>query len=379
MVTAEVVPLRSALLALRGDWQQLYQSGTFEPCVSFEWSVALIENQLRAHDDLWIARLKHDDRVIGIVPLMRDKHVLAGMPVYTLRPIAERYTTHSDLLIARYDGEAVDAFVRAIIAMPQFWDEFRVSRLLVAVKLREALGSTLRRVGAAHHFRPESPSFFLDLPDHFDSYLATRDGKFRNYLKRMEARLRVRGDVELRVCTSTEDVESMYAALLEIERNSWKQQHGTSIARLDHQRGFYGDLCRSTADIGTLHLSVLFLEARPVAHNLGLISNGRYYYLKTSYVSALKELAPAAVARAWLIRSLIGSGVREFDFPAEPYEWERRWTDQLRHHEGLSVFSRSCRSRLLAIAHTTKDRLKLRGKRAWTYVDPKSHTGASEQ
>lgn len=379
MVIAEVVPLRSALTALRDDWRRLYQAGAFEPCVSFEWSVALSENQLGAHADLWIVLLKRGDRVIGIVPLMRDTHTFAGISVHTMRPMAERCSTHSDLLIAEYDDEAMDALVSAICAMPQKWDEFRLARLLVAARLKEVLESTLRRSGLVYCLRPESPSFFLDLPDDYGSYLSTRNGKFRSYLKRMERRLSERGCVEFRVCTSVLDVDSMYAALLAVELDSWKHAHGTAITSIHSQRGFYDDLCRSAAEIGILHLSVLFLDARPVAHNLGLISNGRYYYLKTSYVSALKAVAPATVARAWLIRALIESGVREFDFPAEPYDWERHWTDHLRHHEGLTVFNRTYRSRLLAIAHATKDRLTSRGKQPWIYADPKSHSGAAER
>jgi CelD/BcsL family acetyltransferase involved in cellulose biosynthesis len=78
-----------------------------------------------------------------------------------------------------------------------------------------------------------------------------------------------------------------------------------------------------------------------VAYNLGLIENGTYYYLKTSYDQAERPYSPATFLRAKLVEELIGRGVKYVDFPAEPYEWERQWTDEVRWHRSVTLFAPS--------------------------------------
>jgi CelD/BcsL family acetyltransferase involved in cellulose biosynthesis len=373
LITSEVVPLRPALPAFRKDWDRLYSSGRFEPCVSFAWSAALIANQLGEHDDLSLVVLRNRGSIIGLVPLMRDRQVLAGLPVYSVRPIAERSLTHSDLLIADHDVDAVAAFLRAVTSLPGPVDELRLARLLASERTTAALAASVERSKLPFRLATGTPSFFLSLPPRFDTYLASRSGKFRNHLRRMEKHLAARGRLELQRARGAADVESLYSDLLEIERNSWKFDHGTSIAGQLRQRGFYRALSDSAAAAGSLHLSVLRLDATPIAYNLGLVERGRYWYLKTSYVAALREASPATVARAWLIRSLIDEGVRELDFPAEPYEWERQWTGELREHKTLTVYGRSARARLLRLAYRAKDALRAPADDEWHYADPRDH------
>ena len=378
MTTFELVPLRPALAGLRDAWEALFRSGRFEPCVSYAWTTALLSHQLRGHDDLWVVLLKRGGRRVGLVPMMRNRHSVAGVSLCTIAPTCERNDTHADLLIEGHDAEGIDAFVAAVLATPGPWHEFRLARVLASQPLAERLEAAWQRRGCTFRVSAALPSFFLELPESYASYLAARGAKFRNHLKRKEKQLASSGMVRFTVCRSQEEVAPTYAALLEVETKSWKHGHGTSIAGQAHQRGFYADLCATAAASGMLHLSMLYLDDRPIAHNLGLVDRGRYFYLKTSYVEAMRPCAPATVARAALIRTLIEEGVREFDFPGEPYEWERQWTDSLRHHRKFSLYNRSARSRLLAGGQALRHWISRRKPGEWRYVDPKSHVGRAE-
>jgi hypothetical protein len=37
-----------------------------------------------------------------------------------------------------------------------------------------------------------------------------------------------------------------------------------------------------------------------------------------------------------------------FDFPGEPYEWEKQWTQELRWHRSLLLYNSTKRARLFA-------------------------------
>jgi CelD/BcsL family acetyltransferase involved in cellulose biosynthesis len=137
--------------------------------------------------------------------------------------------------------------------------------------------------------------------------------------------------------------------VLEIERSSWKHEHGTAITAVSHQTGFYRDLCLGARAAGRLHLQWLTLDGKPAAYNLGYVRNGSYHYLKTSYDAKLRQLSPATYLRARLIAGLIDRGVRHFDFPGEPYEWEAQWTDSIRWRKVITMYRQTLRGRTLML------------------------------
>jgi hypothetical protein len=112
---------------------------------------------------------------------------------------------------------------------------------------------------------------------------------------------------------------------------------------------------------GALHLTFLRVDGKPVAHNLGIVANDCYYYLKTSFRDDFKALGVATVGRAWLIRQLICDGLPRFDFPAEPYEWERQWTSDVRWHRSLVIYNRTANALLLRLVRTMRGLLRGRG------------------
>jgi CelD/BcsL family acetyltransferase involved in cellulose biosynthesis len=167
------------------------------------------------------------------------------------------------------------------------------------------------------------------------------------------------------------DVDRGYDMLLEVERSSWKHAHGTAISAVPRQTGFYRDLCHGAAAQNRLHLQLLTVGGDPVAYNLGYVRDNRYYYLKTSYVDAYKRLHVSTCLRATLVKALIESGIREMDFPAEPYEWERQWTEQVRWHKVVSVYRPTLAGRALALAERLRHTFE--PPRTIAHVDPRAH------
>ena len=120
-----------------------------------------------------------------------------------------------------------------------------------------------------------------------------------------------------------------------------------------------------------LHLRFLYLDDRPVAYNLGVLLKGTYFYLKTSYDHAEKPLSPSTFLRARLVAELIGQGVQELDFPAEPYEWERQWTDELRWHRSLTLFAPSLKGFAYGVYRKAKALVRRNDGQQVVYVNPR--------
>ena len=365
MITAEVLPATHGLENLRAAWDRLFGEAGREPSLSWAWSRAIMRNHLAGNVDWFTMVLRRDRQPAAIIPMQATRHRAFGFELVTLQPIQERNNTHTDLLMGA-DPQLLDAWLDELAKLPFRWDVITLARLLEGSPLLKELENALRRRRQNYRARLEQPSYYLALPDSFDTYLAARSGKFRNYLKRAEKKLTTAGVVTFDVIDDA-DVGAGYEEMLAIERASWKHAHGTAISAVAHQTGFYRDLCSGAREAGMLHLSFLRLDGAAVAYNLGVIVGGRYYYLKTSFVESWKDHGVATIGRARLIRHLIESGCREFDFPAEPYEWEKQWADVVRWHRSLFVFRKGLRGRLVALAMTLRDRARSRRRREIIY------------
>ncbi len=369
-ITATVAAEGADISRFESAWERLFAFPGNEPSTSFEWTAAMLRHHLRAGDRVFLLELTRGSEPLALVPLLARSMRVLGCPVLVLFPISDLYNTHGDVLSSSLDEATVGTLMDALYALPVRWDVFRMSNVLEGHALARHFAGTEHARRWSCLVRDRYASYYLDLPPSFDEYLAARSAKFRNHLKRTERKVHAEARVAIREFTRAEDMDSGYEMLLEIERGSWKHAHGTAITAVPHQIGFYRDLCRGAAAHGRLHLQVLMANDRPVAYDLGYLLDGGYSYLKTSYVDACRSLGVATYLRANLIRSLIGRSLRFVDFPAEPYEWERQWTDVLRWHKTLSLYRPTPAGAALAMV----DRLRHRHaqQRTVRYVDPRT-------
>lgn len=359
----------SDIASLRAAWEGVFLARSNEPSTSFEWTSAMLRHHADG-DECLLMRLSRAGHDIGFVPLLRKTSTVFGQTLVTLAPISELYNTHSDLLLSETDEGVVDAFVSELFRLRARWDRLRMAKLLEDSPLLGLLERSLRRRRAVFHLQQGLPAYILRLPATFDEYLAERSGKFRNYLKRLDRRIRAVGEPNVMALTDHAMFDRVFDDVLRIERASWKQEHGTSITAVARQTGFYRDMSQAALTAGRLHLHVLTLGPAPVAYNLGYILDGTYFYLKTSYDQAYRQVSPATFLRARLIEELIGRGIRVVDFPGEPYDWEQQWTETVRWHKRLWVYAPTIKGRVLAGI----DRLRRRAdpERVVRHTDPRN-------
>lgn len=376
MIAAEVIWDPGSVDGYEDVWNAVFRRRPHQPSVSFAWSRALLRHHVKASDSAVLVVLRDGEGPCGFVPLVIEPGHVVGLPFATVMPLSERYNTHGDLLLSSTDGDIVPVFVDALFELDARWDVFRMGRLLQGSALVESLEGAFARRRVPFRSRVEPPSFVLRLPASVDEYLAERSAKFRNFARRAEKKLAARGHVAFRLAGEGLDVEAAYRAVLDIEARSWKHGHGTAISAIEHQQGFYQQMSRDMAGAGALHLSLLFVDDRPVAYHLGVVFDGTYFCLKTSFDEAFRAWSPATVARVRLIADLIARGMSTFDFPGEPYEWEAQWASEVSWHRSLVVFNRSVRGRAWSVVHRLREAWRDRPPEGTIeYVDPKSLKG----
>ncbi len=368
-VTTDIVPGFDQLAAERERWDLLFAARAHEPSVSFEWTRAMVRHHVRPDDQCLLLRLHRQGAVVGLVPLVIRTVPLLGWHIRMLMPVSEDYNTHSDLLLRDTAPDVIRAFVAALLDLEIPWDCWRLGRLLEGGALALGLEDALAAEGLPHVLRDGVPAYTLSLPETYQRYLADRSSKFRNHLRRVERKIESAGAVGVNYAHTASSLTAGFAALVKIEEQSWKHQHGSAITAVAPQLGFYRDLCFDALETGRLHLQWLEIDGRPAAYNLGYLTAGRYHYLKTSYDASLRSLSPATYLRARLVEQLIANGVGTLDFPGEPYEWETQWTDEVRWRRIVSVYRPTLRGRSLATIERLRNRP--RGPRRVEHVDPR--------
>jgi CelD/BcsL family acetyltransferase involved in cellulose biosynthesis len=372
----EIVSRVPALAQYRDAWDAIYDASGREPSTSFEWCDALTRSHVEAGDRFLLLQVTRGTEVTGFLPLVARRVKVLGCPANLLTPLSDLYNTHGDVLTREMNGETMTAIVSALVRIDEPWDVFRMANVLEGHPLVSSVEGYARDPRAMRHVRAGYGSYFLPLPGSFDEYLSGRSAKFRNHLKRCGTKLESRGDVRVVDCSAPADVPAAFDRLLAIERASWKHAHGTAISAVPRQARFYRDLCDGAAARGRLHLQVLTIDGEGVAYNLGYLANGHYAYLKTSYDERCKPLGVATYLRARTIASLIEHGVTDVDFPAEPYEWERQWTDTVRWHRVVTLY----RSTVVGTALGCIERLRPRRRAATQieHVDPRALDAARQ-
>ena len=357
-------------------WEEIYSAAGKEPSTSFEWCDALTRSHVETGDRFVLLRLTRGSQVTGFLPLIVRRFKVLGCPASLLTPLADLNNTHSDVLTRDLNGETMTAIVSALVRLDEKWDVFRMSNVLDGHPLVASVEAYTRDPRPMCHVRPGYGSYFLSLPGSFEAYLSSRSAKFRNYLKRCSKKIESQARTHVVDCSAPADAAAGFEMLLAVERASWKQAHGTAISAVPRQMQFYRDLCDGAAARGRLHLQVLTIGGTPAAYNLGYLANHRYAYLKTSYDQRAKSLGVATYLRARTIASLIERGVTDVDFPAEPYEWERQWTETVRWHQVVTLY----RSTVVGTALGCIDRLRAHRNtpRQIAHVDPRAH-GAVRQ
>ena len=347
MLKVEIITNPNEILHYEREWDALYMSCACEASTSFDWTYALLKTHLKKNDTFFLIVLKDSDSIIGILPLITTERKKLGQKLTTLIPISEYYNTHSDFLISHFDNAVIETLATSLFQIPNKWDIFRVGSFLESNPIINHLASWLEKSKLQYEIRHQEPSFFIQFDKTYDEYLNKRSSKFRNYLRRMEKKLKDQGSISYKTESDYNDISVAYNHLLDIEKNSWKHSHGTAISVIAKQENFYKYLVDGAFPKGNLHLLFLFLENKPIAYNLGLIKNQTYLYLKTSYVESFRKFGPSTVLRAKLIQMLIDSGARYFDFPGEPYEWEKQWAEELRWHKSLVIYNNTVKAKLL--------------------------------
>ena len=295
-------------LLTRSDADRLFMSWTWQ----WTWwrhHAALLKSRLYV-----IAAYAADGKLVGLAPfhLHRAAHrkPLSAMRLEiigsTWRDAAGAFSEYLDFII---DTRFVDTFFEALATV--VLREHDWSDLVVANSKRHGVAARFvhQYLGTACYIREADPlvAQLAVLPRDFVSYVQALNSGMRRKLWRKRAKL---ADVRLSRITR-ERVDGMFNMLNEFHEPRW----GRPLFRGSF-REFHTDFALLCADRGTLQMSVLSVEGRPISAMYNVRVGGMEYNIQSGFDSTLGGISPGYLHFGFCIEAACSDGVSGFDFLA---------------------------------------------------------------
>jgi CelD/BcsL family acetyltransferase involved in cellulose biosynthesis len=387
-VAVEELRDRGAICALRDEWRRLAAEqaaagATRGPYLAPEWLAIWAASLANPHAPARVGELRllvahRAGRLLAVLPLVRERRRLAGVPATVLRSLTDDHSQRFDLLLAPgADGDeaavaagfgagAWPAMRSPYLALPSSaagLDElldakFRGNLRRRARKLEAAHGPlTLERIDGARASRaPDAPRATPLAAATRPAAADVDDSATRPAAASVDAAARAaaaRADAAAtRAAEARPDAgEPLDAALAEgfaLEAAGWKGARGTAIACDPALTARYRAVAHAFAARGQLCCYFLRAGARRVAFHFALCDGDTYYLFKPGFDPELASFGLGHLLVDAVARDLIARGVRELDFLGDDMPWKREWTAATRDHAFEYLFAPTLRGRALA-------------------------------
>jgi CelD/BcsL family acetyltransferase involved in cellulose biosynthesis len=358
MITFEIYEDMERIKEYQAEWDRMFAADAYEASLSLAWAQALIKSHLNG-DAFSLVVLRDSTEILGLVPIVIRRIKKRGVSLLTVFPLSEYFNTHSDLLLKKPTKELLEVLFKALFSLKYQWDVFRINRFVETNPVLGLIEYNLKNnFPCKYDIRRSEPSYFIEFGGSYEDYLNGKSANFRHKLKSVSKKMRSLGEVAFLGHQDFHDFAKLYSIILSIEEKSWKHKHGTAITSTEKQRTFYKELFKSAFDKGWLRLGLLYLDREPIAFEVGLVKDKKYYGVHGSYNETFKKDNPGTLLLAQFIKDLIRDGIEEYDWFGEPFEWESRWTDKFRWHKSLLIYNSTPKARLFYFINSLKNKLR---------------------
>lgn len=153
-------------------------------------------------------------------------------------------------------------------------------------------------------------------------------GKFRRNLRRLEKRLKSKGELSIQSYYDIEECREIFPVFLEIEAASWKGEKGTksAIKFNENAKNFYLNVLESFSRLNKVRMNILELNGQPIAGQFCILDNNRVNLLKIGHDQEFNDCSPGFL----LIKKIFEDGCGEGGFSELSFVTGGEWNDKFR-------------------------------------------------
>jgi CelD/BcsL family acetyltransferase involved in cellulose biosynthesis len=315
-------------------------SGPDATC-SFEWCET-VWNVLREDRAARVFVAFEGSKAVALLPVVLQPPRPGVFAPRILVPLNELYCSRSRLLLSPgHESALIELLSHAAEEMPR-WDIFLATLLDDGVTR-----DVLRRADVAAEYAlevlGESQSPYFALAISWEAQLAALAKKFRWTIRSSLAGLEKLGTLRYAEILRPAQVADFLTAMMVVERNSWKEQSGTSISVNEAQQSFFTRYAEAAARSGTLSAHLLSLNEVPIAYIFGVRDGNVFLDLKESFSSEYSKHSPGHVLKRYTLDRLIANGIEWYDFMGACEPYKMRWTSTTYTRSTFALYRRDLR------------------------------------
>jgi hypothetical protein len=174
-------------------------------------------------------------------------------------------------------------------------------------------------------------NWFLPVSADWATYLKQQTSGLRSTIKRMTKKL-AEGGGRLELISDEAGLERGLAAYQSVYAQSWKKPEPFP--------NFVPGLIRTCAAQGSLRLGLAWVEDKPIAAQLWIVSNGKANIYKVAYDEAYKAYSPGTLLTAMLMEHVMDKDkVAEVDFLIGDDPYKKVWMSDRRERWGIIAYN----------------------------------------
>ena len=340
-----------AFAALAPLWSEMVGAGgQTSPFLSHDWFACCwhaLEPQRRPE----VLVIEESGDPIALVPLVRWRHRLRGLPVRRLALFEWPDAPLLDLVTVGEAGRALEALC-AHLAARRDWDTLDFAKLPTTSATVKALEEVLPGRLA---WRRKDPLFspYLSIAGPWEAFYRGRTQRFRKTCRSLENRIGRAGAVAVEEHRAVDPDGPIFAEVLDVSRRSWKGPRGLAMATMPGMPQFFRELTLRASANGWLHLWLLRLDGRAVATEYQIGADGRRYALRADFDADLAELSPGACLNIRIVQALFEGGeVHEYAMGPVANDYKLRWATGTHESPTFQVYAPGAYGRLLHALET---------------------------
>ena len=334
-LNVRVLTTLESLEMLRPAWEELLfqypQSSIFS---TLEWLAPWWRS---FGEDQQLHVLAFEDmssRLVGLAPLSISTHATLGKKWKILRLMGDGSGDSDNLdvpVVPEYADDVVVKLLRYLNNYFRLWDFCEFNTLPADSRIANRLISSLEEEGWPH-FTYKKPSCCVVLPGDWETYLRELSSKVRKNYEYYRRRLDKLPSTRIYRCSKDVDLLACLEALFELHQTRWQSAGQPGSFSLASRRRFYQDLSAVLLERNQLEFWLLEIGGKTVAADYGLRYRDTVYALQSGFDLAYGLESPGFYLKAKMLKALIESGVRRYDFLAGFTESKARWNAQPSHY-----------------------------------------------
>ncbi|MFC1991317.1 GNAT family N-acetyltransferase [Chloroflexota bacterium] len=292
---------------------------SFESLVSYqdnpeyglEWSSVFVLpvwlkvwwQEFKPGDELYLSAVRHDEKVIGIAPLMvkEGRASLIG---------STDVCDYLDFVVT--PGAEGDFFGVLLDELRQKGiNRLDLRSLRPDSTVLTCLVDIARNRGYEVICQPEDVTVELDLPSTWEEYLEILTTKQRHEVRRKLRRLPEAGKAEFYII---EDSAAIHKAMDTFLKMFTESRSDKASFMTDQKESFFRALADSMTEAGLLRLGILELDTLPTATIMYFNYNDCIYLYNSGYDPKYDYLSVGLLSKVLCIRESIQEGKKKFDF-----------------------------------------------------------------